>query len=73
MLHDIQEVEIGIFSEIWVIRKLQYTKIYSKLNRRNKLCSNGKFENDNLDDKADYSYLCGGNNKFNSLTTQSQP
>ena len=28
--------------------------------------------NDNLEDEVDYSYLCGGNNKFNSLTNQSQ-
>ena len=62
MLHDIQEVEIGIFSEIWVIRKLQYTKIYSKLNRRNKLCSKDKFDDNNLDDEANNSYLCNGNN-----------
>ena len=55
-----------------MIGKLQYTRNYSKLKRRNKLCSNGKFDNDNLDDEADYSYLCGGNNKFNSLTNQSQ-
>ena len=69
----IWEMKIEITSVFWVIGKVQYTRIYSNLNRRNKLCSNGKFENDNLDDKADYSYLCGGNNKFNSLATQSQP
>ena len=42
--------------------KLQYTKIYSKLNRRNKLWSCDKLSDNNLDDKADYSYLCNGNN-----------
>ena len=52
--------------------KIQYTRIYSKLNRRNKLCSNGKLDNDNLENEVDYSYLCGVNNKFNSLTNQSQ-
>ena len=42
------------------------------LKRRNKLWSSGKLSNNNLDDEADYSYLCGCNNKFNSLTNQSQ-
>ena len=55
-----------------MIGKLQYTRIYTKLNRRNKLWSCDKLSNNNLDDEADYSYLCGGNNKFNSLTNQSQ-
>ena len=55
-----------------MIVKLQYYGIYGKLNRRNKLWSSNKFDDDNLDDEADYCYLCGGNNKFNSLTTQSQ-
>ena len=73
MVLDIWEVEIEIISEFWVIEKLQYTRIYGKLNRRNKLWSSGKLNYNNLDDEADYSYLCGGNNKFNSLTTQSQP
>ena len=40
--------------------KLQYTGIYGKLNRRNKLGSNGNFNDDNLDDEADNYYLCGG-------------
>ena len=62
MILDIWEEEIEIISGFRVIGKLQYTRIYGKLNCRNKLCSNGKFDNDNLDDKADYSYLCGGNN-----------
>ena len=56
----------------WAIGKLQYTGIYGKLNRRKKLWSNDKFDNDRIDDEADNYYLCGGNNKFNSLTTQSQ-
>ena len=43
-----------------MIAKLQYARIFNNLNRRNKLWSSGKFDNDNLDDKADYSYLCGG-------------
>ena len=43
-----------------MIGKLQNTGIYDKLNRRNKLCSKDKFDDDNLDDEADYSYLCGG-------------
>ena len=62
-----------IIFEPWVIEKLQYTGIYGKLNRWNKLWSSGKFNDDNLDNGTDYNYLCGGNNKFNSLTTQSQP
>ena len=40
--------------------KLQNTGIYGKLKRRNKFWSNGKFNDENLDDEADYSYLCGG-------------
>ena len=72
MVLDIWEVEIEIISEFWVIEKLQYTRIYGKLKRRNKSWSSGKLSNNNLDDEADYSYLCGGNNKFNSLTNQSQ-
>ena len=55
-----------------MIGKLQYTRIYGKLKRRNKLWSCNKLSDNNLDDEADYSYLCGGNNKFNSLTNQSQ-
>ena len=55
-----------------MIEKLQYTRINGMLKRRNKLWSSGKLSNNNLDDEADYSYLCGGNNKFNSLTNQSQ-
>ena len=43
-----------------MIGKLQNTGIYDKLNRRNKLWSKDKFDDDNLDDEADYSYLCGG-------------
>ena len=57
---DIFEVKTEIISEFWVIGKLQYTRIYGKLKRRNKWWSSGKLGNDNLDDKADYSYLCGG-------------
>ena len=55
-----------------MIEKLQYAGIYGKLKRRNKLWSSDKLTDNNLDDEADYSYLCGGNNKFNSLTNQSQ-
>ena len=65
-------MEIEIISGFRVIRKQQNTGIYGKLKRRNKLWSSGKLSNNNLDDEADYSYLCGGNNKFNSLTNQSQ-
>ena len=43
-----------------MIGKLKYTRIYGKLNRRNKLWSSDKLSNNNLDDKTDYSYLCGG-------------
>ena len=46
----------------WAIGKLQYTGIYGKLKRRNKFWSNGKFNDENLDDEADYGYLCGGSN-----------
>ena len=59
-------------SKFLVIGKLQYTILYIRANRRNKLWSSDKLTDNNLDDKADYSYLCGGNNKFNSLTNQSQ-
>ena len=56
-----------------MIAKLQYTRIYGKLKRRNKLWSSGKLSNNNLDDEADYSYLCNGNNNcreiINLLTT----
>ena len=55
-----------------MIAKLQYARIFNNLNRRNKLWSSGKLSNNNLEDEVDYSYLCGGNNKFNSLTNQSQ-
>ena len=50
-----------------MIVKLQYYGIYGKLKRRNKLWSSNKFDDDNLDDEADYSYLCGGNNILNYL------
>ena len=60
MVLDIYEVEIEIISEFWVIGKLQDTGIYDKLKRRNKLWTNGKLSYNNLDDKVDYSYLCGG-------------
>ena len=62
MILDILEVEIEIITEFRVIEKLQYGGIYGKLNRRNKLWPSGKLSNNNLDDKADYSYLCNGNN-----------
>ena len=55
-----------------MLGKLQCTRIYSNFKHRNKLWPKDKFDDDNLDDEADYSYLCGGNNKFNSLTNQSQ-
>ena len=39
----------------------------------NKLWSSSKFDDDNIDDEADYGYLCGGNNDcreiINLLTT----
>ena len=43
-----------------MFEKLQYVGIYGKLKHRNKFWSNGKFNDENLDDEADYSYLCGG-------------
>ena len=43
-----------------MIGKLQCTGIYGKLKCRNKLRANDKFDNDNLDNKTDYGYLCGG-------------
>ena len=67
MILDIYEVEIEIISEFWVIGKLQYAGIYGKLKRRNKLWTNGKLSYNNLDDKVDYSYLCGDNNMLNYL------
>ena len=62
MVLDIQEVETEIISEFWVIGKLQYTEIYDKLKRRNKLCLRGELNSNNLDDEANNSYLCNGNN-----------
>lgn len=50
-----------------MIGKLQYTRIYGKLKRRNKLWSCDKLSNNNLDNETDYSYLCGGNNMLNYL------
>ena len=50
-----------------MIGKLQCAGICGKLKRRNKLWSKDKFDDDNLDDEADYSYLCGGNNMLNYL------
>ena len=47
--------------------KLQYTRIYSNFKHRNKLWPKDKFDDDSLDDGADYSYLCGGNNMLNYL------
>ena len=55
-------LQIKIISEFCVIGKLQCAGICGKLQRRNKLWSSGKLSDNNLDDKADYSYLCGGNN-----------
>ena len=56
-----------------MIGELQYTRIYGKLKRRNKLWSCDKLSNNNLDDEADYSHLCNGNNNcreiINLLTT----
>ena len=73
MLLDIWEAETQIISEFWVIGKLQYYEIYSKLNRRNKWWSSGQLSNNNLDNETDYSYLCNGNNNcreiINLLTT----
>ena len=54
------KVEIEIIYEYQVIGKLQYTRIYGKLKRRNKLRANDKFNNDNHDNKTDNGYLCGG-------------
>ena len=54
------EHERHIIFRFQINGKLQYYGIYSKLNRRNKLCSKDKFGDDNLDDEADYRYLCGG-------------
>ena len=55
MVLDIWEMEIEIISEFWVIEKIQYTRIYGKLKRRNKLWSSSNFKDNNLDDKAYYS------------------
>ena len=67
MVLDIQAVEIEIIYQYQVIGELQYTRIYTKLNSRNKLWSSGKLSNNNLEDEVDYSYLCGGNNMLNYL------
>ena len=65
MLHDIQEVETEIISVFWVIGKLQYTRIYGKLKRRNKLWSCGKLEVKSICRNDKKHYLCGENNKLN--------
>ena len=62
MILDIFEMEIEIISEFLEIGKLQYTRIYGKLKRRNKLWSSNKLDDNYIDDKADNDYLCGGNN-----------
>ena len=55
------------------IEKLQYTEIYGKLNYRNKIWVGSKVDDNRIENEANNSYLCGGNNKFNYLTIQSQP
>jgi len=62
MILDIFEVEIVIITEFLEIGKLQYTRIYGKLKRRNKLWSSNKLDDNYIDDEADNDYLCGGNN-----------
>ena len=64
MVLDIWGIEIEIISEFRVIGKLQYTGIYGKLNRRDKLWSSSKFVDDKIDDEADNYYLCGGSNNM---------
>ena len=61
----IWEVEIQIISEFGVIKKLQYTRIYSNRNHRNKWWSSTQLSNDKVENNTSNSYLCGGNNKFN--------
>ena len=60
-------MEIEIISEFLEIGKLQYTRIYGKLNRRNKLRANDKLSNDKVENNTINSYLCGGNNMLNYL------
>ena len=50
-----------------MIGKLQYTRIYSNLNRRNKLWSCDKLSYDKVDNDISNSYLCGDNNLLNLL------
>ena len=53
----IWEMKIEITSVFWVIGKVQYTRIYSNLNRRNKLWSSGKFNDYDLDDEVYFSHF----------------
>ena len=68
MLLDIWEAEIQIISEFWVVGKLQYTRKYGKLNRRNKWWSSAQLSNDKVDNDIGNSYLCGGNDYAVSLS-----
>ena len=65
MILDIFEVEIVIITEFLEIGKLQYTRIYGKLKRRNKLWSCGKLEVKSICRNDKKHYLCGENNKLN--------
>ena len=64
MILDIWEVEIEIISGFRAIGKLQYTGIYGKFNRRDKLWLGNKFDDDKIDDDVDNYYLCGGSNNM---------
>ena len=52
-----------------MIGKLQYTGIYGKLNRRDKLWSSTQLSYDKVDNDISNSYLCGGNNYAERLLT----
>ena len=60
-------MEVVINFEFLEIGKLQYTRIYGKLNRRNKLRANDKLSNDKVENNTINSYFCGGNNMLNYL------
>ena len=51
-----------------MIGKLQYTRIYGKLKRRNKLWSSTQLSNDKVENNTSNGYLCGGNYKLNYLS-----
>ena len=50
-----------------MIGKLQYTRIYGKLKRRNKLWSSTQLSNDKVENNTSNGYLCDGNKKCREI------